>query len=417
MKKLFNAAKSIVGLLTTAVLLTGCGSITGSEMNPENVPTNTYTSQNGSYSVSLPGEWEVGDNMGLSGVLMLENDGVQALIFGMPKGQILGQAGADVDSLEEYFDYVEGTFFGAPAMSTALTDTESIALSGTLQTLAKEGTATQLSNGAKAQMFIECAETESSYYCFSFSVTRGYDKKIAPIKEHMTFEELGGTQAEELSDTLRWINASCAIVIRLNGGDLDIITGFEPNIMITSGMKTMLERDWDVTDADSLYDTIDWLMNEGHNQDGLSYLESLNLSGGSREEILASLQAEGASEEDITEIMAVYDAKSLYGDAAISGWDYSRAMSMLGWGYLAEYLTYEEAMDKSLELAQIIQPKFESWNDYNESYFYGYSYWSGNSREDTSSNAYQRYQIYEEIKEDENNIYTIDFKSELQKEW
>lgn len=57
----------------------------------------------------------------------------------------------------------------------------------------------------------------------------------------------------------------------------------------------------------------------------------------------------------------------LVSSAEVTGsvWDYSRAMSDLGFYYLAGYYSLDEALDKALELAIIIQNSFASWDDCN----------------------------------------------------
>ena len=59
-------------------------------------------------------------------------------------------------------------------------------------------------------------------------------------------------------------------------------------------------------------------------------------------------------------------------------------------GYAAGYCTYEEAMDKSLEAAVKAQESFGSWDDFNQSYLYGYAYWTGEDLQDSGSSAAER---------------------------
>lgn len=89
----------------------------------------------------------------------------------------------------------------------------------------------------------------------------------------------------------------------------------------------------------------------------------------------------------------------------------------MGYGYIGEYYTYEEAMDKSLEIASEIQKTFTSWDDFVKSYFYGYLYWSGEDKEDTGSQASTRWKVYEELKAEENSIYNLDWNLKFVKDW
>ena len=179
----------------------------------------------------------------------------------------------------------------------------------------------------------------------------------------------------------------------------------------------MLERDWGVTDQASLEETVERLVTKGHNSEALDYLAQSGTEGMTREDLITAMETNGFDDEEQTIMLAAFDAKNAYGDHAIAGWDLSRAMSLLGWGYLAGFYTYEEAMDKSLVTAQMIQQEFTSWDDFMNSYFYGYSYWSGNAPEDTDSQAYKRRRLFEEIKEEDNSPFSADWNTSLQKVW
>lgn len=411
MRKIVNTVKAFAVSLAAVSLLAGCSG----EAKVE--PVNTYTAESGMYSVSLPGEWKEEDNMGMADMTNLsKSDGSEAIFIGMVKGQLLGNTGNDVESLEDFFDYMDSLFLNGEASTTELSDAEAVSLAGMTNTLAKEGTMKQKTGGS-GKVFVQCAETENAYYLMMFSASKGYNKKIASIKKNMTFEELDVPVPETLSDTLRWFNASYAIITKLNGGNLDIVAGYEPGGMIEETMKAMLQRDWDVSDKASLEESINWLITEGHNKDAMDYLTELKVDGMSREELVSTMEESGFDAEDQTVILAAFDAKAAYGDLAISGWDLSRAMSLIGWGYLSGYYSYEEAMDKSMETAQSIQQSFGSWDEFMNSYFLGYSYWSGDNLEDTSSQAYTRKQMYEEMKGEENGVYGVDFKAQLGKEW
>lgn len=411
MRKILNIVKALAVSLAAVSLLAGCSG----EAKVE--PVNSYTADSGMYSVSLPGEWKEESNMGMADMINLSrSDGSEAVFIGMVKGQVMGAAGSDVESLEDFFDYMDSLFLNGEASTTELSDTEAVSLAGITSTIAKEGTMKQKTGGS-GKVFVQCAETENAYYLMMFSASKGYNKKVASIKKNLAFEELEVPVPETLSDTLRWFNASYAVITTLNGGSLDLVAGFEPSDMIASSMKAMLQRDWSISDKASLEENINWLLTEGHNKEALDYLAESETDGMSREDLISSMEESGFDAENQAVMLAAFDAKASYGDLAISGWDLSRAMSLIGWGYLSGYYTYEEAMDKSLETAQSIQQSFGSWDDFMNSYFYGYSYWSGNDPEDTSSQAYTRRQMYEEIKGDEKGVYGVDFKAQLAKEW
>lgn len=98
------------------------------------------------------------------------------------------------------------------------------------------------------------------------------------------------------------------------------------------------------------------------------------------------------------------------GNATGSAWDYSRAVSNLGNYYLAGYYTETEALDKALEVARIIQIRFDSWDSYNQSYLAGYNAWR-------SENSRERESVLAELKASRHNPFAIDWNLNLERSW
>lgn len=429
---------TLAAALLTVTLLAGCGgkaeeqktersaNAETANVEPANVESKdaekpeaeetvtTYIEENGMYSITLPGSWSSEGNMGMSGILSLSrSDGAGVVVMGVTKSQM---AGAGVESLSDFYDFADSSLLNGVASNTTLTDTESIPLEGFGDMIAKEGTMTQ-SNGASGEVFVQCAETGNAYYLIMLSTTSGYDELIASVRAKMSFEELAVSEAEALPDTLRWFNGTYAVITTLNGGDLNLVAGYEPGEMIEELEKQLLDRDWGVTDRASLDETIDWLLTEGHNQEVLDTMAYIEADGKSREDIMALMDEYDFDDEERVMTLAAYDAWTVFGDNAIAGWDLSRAMSLMGWGYLAGYYTYEEAMDKSLETAQLIQQTFGSWDEFMTSYMLGYSYWSEEDLDDPDSRAYERLGVYEELANDPAGVFSVDWNTTLTKEW
>ena len=105
-----------------------------------------------------------------------------------------------------------------------------------------------------------------------------------------------------------------------------------------------------------------------------------------------------------------YGAYTERQEDAASGWDYNRALSQIANFYLAGYYTLEEALDASMDVAEIIQSSFDSWDDYMESYFIGYEYWADES-------SAERRELYEQIKSAGDSPFSVDFNTTLEKDW
>lgn len=175
-------------------------------------------------------------------------------------------------------------------------------------------------------------------------------------------------KGKEKSQVIRWFNATHAILTCINDKNVYLYGGVVPGRSWKKLEREGLRAYWDITDVNYLNKTIRYLM---HND------SEYNNSG----EI---------SETD--------------------GWDYSRAMSLLSSGYICAYLTKEEALDKSLEVAKVIQKRFNSWDEFIDSYLKGYEKWSKHT-------AMGRWQIYENLRKEKDSIFSAPWDLELKREW
>lgn len=226
------------------------------------------------------------------------------------------------------------------------------------------------------------------------------------------------TSDNRLSDTLLWFNATYAVITTKNNGDVTLVGGYNSSDTISIMMQQGLESSWDVTDKTSADETLKWLTEEGgHNSVLLGTYNDNELSSFTRDELVDALTDESYTDLDRVYFLGIYDAVEKYGDNAIKAWDLSRAMQLSSWYYLAGYYTYEEAMDASLDIAQELQKTYTSWDDMMESYLYGFQYWNEDDIADETSESYTRSQIYQELKNQKDSLYSIDWNSSLTKEW
>ena len=220
-------------------------------------------------------------------------------------------------------------------------------------------------------------------------------------------------QEEATPETILWINATHAVITNLNGWDYTLFGGMEATEANQEMMIPFLDEWWGVTDHDSAKENIDWLLTEGHRADFVEFMQILDEDGWAdySEEATAAMLGAILEDEDAGQFLAHSYADYLtYGAGAIDGWDYARALSLLGWYYIAGFYTESEALDKALEIAQELQGKFSSWDELTESYMRGYEYWSEDS-------ADPRREVYQELKELDDGPYQIPWDLTLEKSW
>lgn len=224
----------------------------------------------------------------------------------------------------------------------------------------------------------------------------------------------GCGQKEGPSDTIRWMNASYAILTELNNCDYTVFGGMSVTESNSEMMQESLDEWWGVTDRESADETLDWILTEGHRagfEEDMVYLDELGLAEVAETDRAAFfLECFELDEADAEYFADMYGMYQEYGTEAIDGWDYCRALNLLGFYYVAGYYTEEEALDKSLEIAQTVQSRFASWDELVDSYLRGYEYWAEESSD-------ERRAVYEDLKTRTDNPYTVDYNTILEKTW
>lgn len=223
------------------------------------------------------------------------------------------------------------------------------------------------------------------------------------------------------SPTVKWINATYASLTASNGGNINLVGGYERSALNVKIVQGGLESSWSVTDRTTAEETMEWILGEGHRSsfaEELGYWEEAGFMDLSREEVMAVLQEDAEYTEEYAAFMLVMiDAYKEYGATAIDAWDYCRALQLLGWYAVAGYYTEEEALDQSLEIAKMIQETYGSWDELMESYLLGYHYWAEDDASDPQSNSAARRRVYEDLKAGKNNPYAIAWDTPLEKTW
>lgn len=274
-------------------------------------------------------------------------------------------------------------------------------------------------DSAEVDAYIVYGETDYAYYSMAYAADKMNDSKIASFKVSCSKFRENAPEVEdrttaELTDTIRWFNASYAVLTDLNGWDYNRFAGLAANDDVMAMEQKSLEEWWSVTDRATADSTLDWILTEGHRAtfaEDMTYLEEAGIRDIAPQERSAFLLDQFEMTEDEAQNYAeMFGFYEQYGPDAIAGWDYCRAMNLMSFYYLAGYYTEQEALDTSLEIARTMQPLFESWDDLMSSYMRGYEYWAEES-------ADERRALYEDLKTRQDNPYSVDFKMQLEKTW
>lgn len=399
-----------MALMLAAGALQGCGGSKKVESQEEILAKmKSFSTDDGSVTIDMEESWTTED-LGVDFWLGAgSKDGSKAiLVMQFPKeGSVL-----PADSMDTVKSLVNESYSVSES-----TDAEAPSIPGMS---AVEATTCKISaDGESAQAYLIFGETDYAYYSLMYVAEKIGDKQIASMKASCsTFKEVP-LEAEdnttvEMTDTVKWFNASYAVLTELNGWDYNRFAGLPANDETMEMEKKSLEEWWGVTDRASADENINWILNEGHRyafNDNCKVLEDTGFgtvdADKRKDFILENFDVTDEEAQSYVDSYAMYEE---FGESAIAGWDYCRAMNLMSFYYLAGYYTEQEALDKSLEIAQTMQPLFESWDDLMASYMRGYEYWAEESSQ-------ERQAIYEDLKARPDNPYAVDFKMTLEKTW
>ena len=247
------------------------------------------------------------------------------------------------------------------------------------------------------------------------------DAEKASISLEGEYKPASFEQRDVNSDTIRWMCSAYAIYSAYNDKSLEVVGGLagDDREWYREEVKEALAGGWGIYDRKDVEDTLEDLLEEGHRKQykeavsELKKAEILELSSG--EAMVEIAGYESLSEEEVCKYQTAYEAYQKYGENGIDGWDYCRALQILGDCYQAEYINLEECLDLSLPIAQELQKTYENWDGVAESYLYGYSFWKGERTDDYDSQ--KRWEVYEELKNMESGPYTVPYGTKLENTW
>jgi uncharacterized protein DUF1266/ankyrin repeat protein len=176
-----------------------------------------------------------------------------------------------------------------------------------------------------------------------------------------------------------WALATVAVSNQQNGFNHYVLGG-EP-ITPTAQVNAIygLKNWWGVTTKEETQEVLTWLLNEGHHKE-YEQLASV-VSHASEADYEALLQKYQSNPEVVFKLKFARENSSKLGRKSLLAWDLCRYIQVAGLAYVAGYLTEDEAWEKIMPAAKIIQETFDSWADMGDNYLTGRHYWAGERNE------------------------------------
>lgn len=179
-------------------------------------------------------------------------------------------------------------------------------------------------------------------------------------------------EAKKVTGKKAWALGCAAVLFESNHERHDIL-GNIPSKWGVKAWKKRLSEGWGIENREDLLSQIKVLKEQGHRESFNKMgpmISSLNQEG--YEKLVENLDTE--EKRHTVKIVRQYYPK--VGDKSILGWDYSRIICLCRWGYHVGYITEEEAWEKILSTARILQSTFDSWEDLGQNYLIGRQFWS-----------------------------------------
>ena len=192
----------------------------------------------------------------------------------------------------------------------------------------------------------------------------------------------------ELPLRVKWFNATCTVLRISCEQDPELFGGYFPNSDAYESAK------------ETLYES--WGLNNKH--DFKAMLESL---------YNGRAQKDYEQDNDKFDEELLMQIRHTCGDKGIWAWDLCRLTLLCGYGYLCNYISYDEALEWCSKAGKKMQSIYYGWDDMMKSYLLGYCYWSGESLNDPDTEVYLRANIYKFFRNRFDGPFSIDWNTEL----
>ena len=180
-----------------------------------------------------------------------------------------------------------------------------------------------------------------------------------------------------------WAIALTGIMSERNRSNHDTLNSDTMNIRNRNTWLETLRRDWGINNREELLEVLETMENEGHSN-SLKLIQTIL-----KEEIVSITKIDEGNISVITNINEyqlpsrrynylyfVYLNWDNYSTRTIKAWDLGRNIALCRWGYQVGFITEEEAWNKIMYYAKLIQPLYKSWEEYGYDYYMGRVFWA-----------------------------------------
>lgn len=194
-----------------------------------------------------------------------------------------------------------------------------------------------------------------------------------------------------------WTRAMGSVLIELNEGDPYIFGGYEKSENNKAGAIKILKSTWNIDSKKSLLKQVRKLLKTG---DRTSYrAEAKEMKRMSKKNLKIAMKQ--LSGEYLYHYQMVQYNWKTWGNKGLLAWDMCRISHLAQWGYIADYLTLEEAQGMMEPAIKKVKENFSSWEEVQNNWLDGYCLFAGIDRKAKNTDYTNRKSIYEKLKEEQ----------------
>lgn len=199
-----------------------------------------------------------------------------------------------------------------------------------------------------------------------------------------------------------WALATCAVLTESNRRRHDMLGGCERTPEEIKAWQESLAKWWGDNNREDLLETLIWIEDGGHRKEFDEMAAGLSAVTPAQ---LASIKMRVAADPSMSnKVEVVLKYKDDFGRKSIAAWDYDRYVSLCGWGYIAGYLSEEEAWQKIMPAARLLQKTFDSWKDLGNNHVVGREFWSWKHTQERGNLTRQ---CYEKLQTDSSSPWVL----------
>ncbi len=234
-------------------------------------------------------------------------------------------------------------------------------------------------------------------------VVSGCSKKeaVTSSKQEQVQEEdkLQGYNEDSDSNLGLWGRAMGAVLISMNEGSPYYFGGYEASEANKEAAASILETSWQITDRESLLKQIQELLKTGSRDDYLREAKEMNQM--SKKELKKAMKQ--LSGPLLIHFELVQRNWEDWGKSGLMAWDMCRISHLVQWGYIAGYLTCEEAQAMIEPAATRLQKHFESWEEVVTNWLDGYALYATIDLEESGNDYENRKAIYQSLVDEQDD--------------